>query len=146
MDAADRSILKVLAKNARASLKQLAQVAFLSSPAVSARVERLEKHGIIQSYQAHFNLAALGFPILAFVNIAIAPAQRPTFYQFLNGCSNVLECHHITGAYSMIMKVAFPTTKDLDAFVGHLQQFGTTQTQVIFSTLVEPRQPIPEED
>ncbi len=146
MDAADRAILKVLAQNARASLKQLAQAAFLSSPAVSARIERLEKRGMIQSYQAHLSPAALGYHISAFVNIAIAPTQRQPFYQFIMDCPNVLECHHVTGAYSMIMKVAFPSTKDLDGFVGHLQQFGTTQTQVIFSTLVEPRQLMPAEE
>lgn len=146
MDAADRSILKILVHNSRASLKQLAQAAFLSSPAVSARIARLEKQGIIQSYQAHLNPTALGYHISAFVNIAIVPAQRQSFLSFLTDCPNVLECHHVTGVYSMIIKVAFPSTRDLDSFVGHLQQFGTTQTQVIFSTLVEPRQLMPIEE
>ena len=140
MDAAERSILKVLSKNARASLKQLAQGAFLSSPAVSARLDRLENRGIIESYQAHLNPPALGFHILAFVNIAISAQGRQDFQEFVQTCPNVLECHHVTGSYSMIMKTAFPSTKDLDTFVGHLQEYGSTQTQVVFSTVVEPRQ------
>ena len=40
----------------------------------------------------------------------------------------------------MILKVAFRSTKDLETFVGHLQTYGNTQTQVVFSTQIEPRQ------
>ena len=28
---------------------------------------------------------------------------------------------------------------ELDTFIGHLQQFGNTQTQIVFSTAVPPR-------
>lgn len=140
MDAADRAILKALAKNARTSIKQLAGEAFLSSPAVSARVERLEKSGVITGYQARLNHQALGYPILAFVNIAMAPERKQAFQAFAEACPNILECHHVTGSYSLIMKVAFQSTRDLEAFVGHAQTFGTTQTQVVFSTMIEPRE------
>ena len=47
MDEIDRKILKLLQDNARVSLKTIAEHTFLSSPAVSARIERLEKEGII---------------------------------------------------------------------------------------------------
>lgn len=140
MDAADRAILKALAKNARTPIKQLAQEAYLSSPAASARLERLEKAGVISGYQARLDHQALGFHILAFVNMAIAPERRPAFRDFAEACPNVLECHHVTGNYSLILKVAFRSTKELESFVGHLQTYGTTQTQVVFSTLVEPRE------
>ena len=45
MDEIDRKILKLLQDNARVSLKTIAENTFLSSPAVSARIERLEKEG-----------------------------------------------------------------------------------------------------
>ena len=140
MDAADRAILKALAKNARTPIKQLAQEAYLSSPAASARMERLEKSGVITGYQARLNLQALGFHILAFVNISMPPERKASLIEFAEACPNVLECHHVTGNYSLIFKAAFRSTKDLEAFVGHLQTYGNTQTQVVFSTQVEPRQ------
>ena len=140
MDTADRAIVKALAENARTSLKKLAQAAFLSSPAAAARLERLEQTGVIKGYQAVLNPEALGYHVMAFVNVAVAPERRPMFREFAQSCPNVLECHHITGNYSVLLKVAFPGTRDLDSFVGQLQKFGTTQTQVVFSTLVEPRQ------
>ena len=39
----------------------------------------------------------------------------------------------------MLIKVTFPSTIELDQFIGHLQKFGKTQTQIVFSTPVEPR-------
>lgn len=140
MDAADRAILKALAVNARTPIKELAKEAYLSSPAVSARMERLEKKGVIMGYQAQLNHQALGYHILAFVNLAIPPERRPAFQEFAAACPNVLECHHVTGNYSLILKVAFQSTKDLETFVGHVQTYGTTQTQVVFSTMIEPRE------
>ena len=140
MDAADRAILKALAKNARTPIKELAKEAYLSSPAASARMERMEKAGVIRGYQAHLDHQALGYHILAFVNLAVSPNQRPEFRAFAEKCPNILECHHVTGNYSLILKVAFQSTKDLESFVGHVQAFGTTQTQVVFSTMIEPRE------
>lgn len=140
MDATDRLILKALAANGRTPLKQLAQQSYLSSPAASARVERLEKKGVIRGYQAMLNHEALGFHITAFVNIAISPERQPALLEALIDNPNVLECHHITGAYSLILKVAFSSTRDLEAFVGYLHTYGKTETQVVFSTPIEPRQ------
>lgn len=45
----------------------------------------------------------------------------------------------VTGTYSMLMKVAFPSTIELKTFIGRLQKFGKTQTQIVFSTPVQPR-------
>ena len=140
MDQADRAILKALAKNARTPIKQLAEQAYLSSPAASARLERLERSGVIKGYQANLDYEALGLHILAFVNIDVTPDKKGTVVEFAQGCPNVLECHHVTGPHSLILKVAFASTKDLEAFVGHLQVYARTETQVVFSTPIEPRQ------
>ena len=43
MDKIDKKIITLLQQNARMPLKALAENVFLSSPAVSARIERLEK-------------------------------------------------------------------------------------------------------
>ena len=45
IDDIDRKILKLLQENARVSLKTIAEKTFLSSPAVLARIEKLERDG-----------------------------------------------------------------------------------------------------
>ena len=45
----------------------------------------------------------------------------------------------MTGEYSVIMKAAFESTMKLDTFLGQLQKFGKTSTQIVFATHVGPR-------
>lgn len=139
LDKIDRKLIVLLQSNARMSVKRLAQEVFLSAPAVSARLERLEKLGIITGYTATVDYVKLGYHILAFINLEVAPSEKVVFYPFIQNCSNVIECNCITGNYSMLIKVGFPSTVELDTFVGQLQQFGHTQTQIVFSTPVPHR-------
>ena len=117
MDRIDKKIITLLQKNARMPLKTLAEHVFLSSPAVSARIERLEKEQIISGYEAKVNPFKLGYHITAFINLDVMPTQKPEFYPFVKSCPNVVEC----------------------TFIGQLQKFGRTSTQIVFSTPVEPR-------
>lgn len=139
MDNIDKKILHLLQENARYPLKHLASKVFLSSPAVSARIERLEKSGIISGYHASIAPVSLGYHITAFIHMALDPKQKPEFYPFIDSCPNVLECNCVTGAYSMLIKVCFPSTMELDTFIGQLQKYGNTETQIVFSTPVQPR-------
>ena len=139
MDNIDKQILSMLQKNARTPLKALAENVFLSSPAVSARIKQLEREGVITGYRAELDPAKLGCFITAFINIAMEAARKLEFYEFVEKCPNVIECNSITGDYSMLLKVAFPTTFELDVFVSELQKFGKTQTTIVFSTPIKSR-------
>lgn len=137
MDKIDYKLISILQQNGRAPLKQLAEEVYLSSPATAARIERLEKEGIITGYTAKIDHKKLGYPIVAFVNLELQPSQKPTFYPFVCNHPNVLECNCVTGHYSMMIKVAFESTEMLDTFIGQIQQFGITETQIVFSTAVD---------
>jgi len=139
MDNIDRKILNILQENARTPLKVIAEQVFLSSPAVSARIERLETAGLITGYQAQLSCAAMGYQIKAFIALALEPSQKPEFYPYIESCKNVMECDCVTGDYSMMIKVCFHTTQELDQFINELGRFGRTRTQIVFSTPVEHR-------
>lgn len=145
MDHIDKEILQILQGNARTSLKTIAEKTFLSSPAVSARIERLEKDGIITGYQAQIDPVKLGYHIIAFVNLNVLPEDKPRFYKYAESIPNILECSCVTGEFSMIMKVAFESTMQLDSFIGQLQKYGKTSTQIVFATHVGPRGVRPKE-
>ena len=135
----DEQIITKLQENARTSFKELSEEVYLTTPAVSTRVEHLERDGIIEGYTARLYLEKLGYHITAFINMELEPVQKPEFYPFIASVPNVIECNCVTGNYSMLMKVAFPDTMELDSFIGQLQVFGKTQTQIVFSTPVEHR-------
>lgn len=133
MDAIDLKIITALQENARIPLKNLASKVFLSSPATAARIEKLERDGIITGYSAKVDLKKVGLPITAFINLELYPEQKPTFYPFVRSHPNVLECSCVTGRYSQLLKVAFDSTESLDTFIGELNSFGHTETQIAFS-------------
>ncbi|MBR2539325.1 MAG: Lrp/AsnC family transcriptional regulator [Mogibacterium sp.] len=137
MDEMDIQIMNLLKMNARISLKELSNDIHLTTPALSARIDKLEKAGFIKGYHADVDLEKLGYKIKAFIQISVLPEDQRKFYDFVQREDNILECDHITGVYSMLLKVVFPSTADLDVFIGRLQEFGRTETQVVFSTILE---------
>lgn len=141
IDAIDEKIIELLQSNARMSIKDIAAQVFLSSPAVTARIDRLEKNGYVKGYHAQVDAEALGYRIKAFISLAIEPNLKKDFYPFIESIPNVIECNCVTGEYAMIIEVAFWSTSELDSFINVLQKYGKTKTQIVFSTAVEHRNP-----
>ena len=139
LDAIDEKIVELLQDNARIAIKEIAAQVFLSSPAVTARMERLETRGIIKGYHAAVDSVNLGYKIKAFINLDLEPVQKEEFYPFIKSIENVVECNCVTGEYSMLIEVEFINTEELDEFINNLQQYGKTRTQIVFSTPVEHR-------
>ena len=103
MDRIDRRIIDILQADARAPLKEIAEQVFLSSPAVSARIARLEQAGLLRGYQAQVDAPALGYGVKAFINLELDPQRKPEFYPYIESCPNVVECNCVTGDYSMLI-------------------------------------------
>lgn len=140
MDKIDRQIINMLQQNARVSLKQMSQTCYISSPAIAARISKLEKKGIITGYHSTVNLEKLNFHVKAFVQVQLEPRQKKEFYPYIQQIPNVIECNCVTGDFSEVMEVVFPSTSDLDDFINVVQQkFGKTSTQIVFSTSVQHR-------
>ena len=79
LDKIDLKLMSLLQENARYSLKQLAQEVFLSSPAVSARLEQLEQAGYIVGYTAQIDPIKMGYHITAFINLEMSPEMKAHF-------------------------------------------------------------------
>lgn len=137
LDEIDKKIIELLRENARMPLKDLSAQVFLTTPAVSSRIEKLEKEGIIKGYHADIDLEKLGYGIKAYIMITVKPEDREAFAEFIKGKEYIIECNHITGVYSMIVKAVFPSTTPMNTFVGELLRFGKTETLVVFDDVVE---------
>lgn len=139
LDHIDKKILQMLQKNARMSLKEIAEQVYLSSPAVSVRIENMVEAGYIEGFHAVVNPEKMGYHIKAFINLEVSPVDKEKFYPYIASCKNVVECNCVTGDYSMLLEVLFPNTDELDQFIGELQQYGRTNTLIVFKTSVEHR-------
>ncbi len=141
MDKIDNELIRLLASNSRYTLKELSEKVFMSPPAVAARIKKLESEGVILSYGVQLDLKRLGYTIIAFISMRISLEKKEKFLDFIPTVTQVIECNCITGNHSVLIKVAVRSTSELDALLLQFQKFGTTETEVVFCTPVEPRNP-----
>ncbi len=120
LDAIDRAILDILQADGRASIAELARAVGLSPAATHARVRGLERDGLIRGYVALVDREKAGFDLLCFVSVSLQ-LHRPTlvasFPQRVGAMPEVLECHHVTGEYDYLLKVAVRNRHDLERFI-----------------------------
>ena len=76
LDAIDRTILDLLAENARRTLGDIGQRAGLSAPAVKRGIDRLEAAGVILGYTTRVDHAKLGRPLEAFTELRFSGDAR----------------------------------------------------------------------
>ncbi len=139
LDKVDEQILSMLQDNARASLKDIAEQVQMSPTAVGTRIDKMLSEGVLEGFTTRLNPEAMGHYVKAFINLAVEPEDKQGFYEYIDSVLNVVECNHVTGDYSMLIEVRFPTTAELDAFVEELHRFGKTKTQIVFNTNVKHR-------
>ena len=137
IDEMDVQIMNLLKINTRMPAEALAGELGIETAELEMRRRNLEKAGYIKGYYTDIDLEKIGYRIKAFIMISVLPEDQRKFYDFIQKEECILECSHITGPFSMLLKVVFPSTADLDTFIGQLQEFGRTETQVVFSTVLE---------
>jgi Lrp/AsnC family leucine-responsive transcriptional regulator len=136
MDYTDYKIIETLQNDGRISMKDLAKLVALSPPATAERVRRLEESGIIQRYKAIVDTIKIGKPIRVFINVAMKSDKLTEFIAFAENKEEIIECYHVTGPYSMIIKAHLKEMSDLESLVGKVQVFGNTETHIIMSSPV----------
>lgn len=137
LDKIDLEILKILMNNARTPIKVIAEKIFVSPPTVAARIEAMERAGVITGYSAKINSSVLGNPVRAFINLETSPDKKTELYNLLKKSPEVIECNHVTGEYSVLIKTIFVSTASLEHFITRLQNFGRTKTQIVMSVITE---------
>jgi Lrp/AsnC family leucine-responsive transcriptional regulator len=141
LDATDIKILAILQEHARHHLAEIAKEVELSPPAVMERVKKLESRGIIKGYHAILDAKKLGKDITAFVGVSISQqCYIESFSSHMREHTDVLECHHVTGDESFILKVKTANTVSLEKLLAEIRSMeGVTRTvtKVVLSTSKE---------
>ncbi|MEM8638129.1 MAG: Lrp/AsnC family transcriptional regulator [Cyanobacteria bacterium P01_G01_bin.54] len=141
LDPTDWQILTALQADARQSFTALGQQVGLSAPAVTERVRKLEATGIIKGYSARLNLTALGASIQAYVQLTTPPQNYPQVHRLVSQTPELLECHHLTGEASFLIRAVAQSLPHLEQLLQKLSAYGPTQTALVLSTPV-PTKPI----
>lgn len=113
IDNTDRNLLSLLRDNARAPISDLARRLGLARTTVQARIERMERAGVIAGYTLRDSIATLP-PLRATVLIAIEPRSGATVLARLRNLTGVELVHTTSGRFDLLVQVAAQTTTELD--------------------------------
>lgn len=146
LDKIDRKILEILQANAKITNAQLSKEIGLSPAPTLERVKKLEVSGIIKSYHAKLDPAAIGLGVTTFVHVTLIGHNKRNIEAFLeqiNKVDEIIECHHITGSGDFILKVI---AKDITAYqnlmldkVSEIKEVDNMQSMVILSTFKDSK-------
>lgn len=115
MDAIDRSILRELQADGRLTNQELAARVGLTPSPCLRRVRALEAAGVIRSYRAVVDPAALGrgFEVFASVEVARDRESVAAFEAGIQALPDVVEAYRLYGAPGSLLRIA---VADSDAY------------------------------
>ncbi|HLH75369.1 MAG TPA: Lrp/AsnC family transcriptional regulator [Candidatus Binataceae bacterium] len=141
LDAIDLQILSMLQEHCKTPLAKLGEQVGLSAPSVIERIKKLEDSGIITGYHATVDARRLGKDVTAFIGVSIShPKLIGRFETTVAEMDDVLECHHVTGEHSLLLKVKTDDTAALESLIStirFIEGVSRTETMVVLSTHTE---------
>ncbi|WP_036243349.1 MULTISPECIES: Lrp/AsnC family transcriptional regulator [Megasphaera] len=142
MDHIDESILGILKKNGKASATEISKVVGLSIPAVAERIRKMEHNSIIEGYGAKISRRKTGYNVTAFIMVNVERnGNDDEFRSKILSFPQVLECHHIVGAFDYLLKVLVKTPDELEQFLmaqlNEIPMVTSSQTFMCLSTVKE---------
>lgn len=135
----DRELLALLGANARMPVSTLARKLSLSRTTVQARLERLEREGVIAGYGVRLSEAYASGLIQAHVLITLAPKSLAQVTAALERIQAVTTLHSVSGSFDLIAIIAAPTIADLDRAIdeiGTLRGVDRTVSLIVLSTRI----------
>jgi Lrp/AsnC family leucine-responsive transcriptional regulator len=141
MDDTDRKIIALLSEDSRRSLADIGGLIGMSTSATNDRIRRLTASGAIRRFTVDADPKALGLGVLAFVWVGLSgSANEERFQAFATGHSAICECHHVTGAWSYLVKIRVASLDEIEPFLTEMKQQGflaRSETIIALSTVVE---------
>jgi len=141
LDSIDLQILKILQQDCKISLARIGQSVGLSAPAVIERIKKLEQGRVITGYHAILDSRQVGLDVTAFIGVVIdQPMLISDFENAVAALEGVLECHHVTGQHTLLLKAKTESTSSLEKLISQIRCIpgvARTETMVVLSTHTE---------
>ena len=142
LDAKDRKILALVQRDAKIPQAEIARRVGLSAAAVNERLKKLDNSGVIRRYVAVVDPPAVGVTVTAFIEVFIEhPRFEPAFIARARALDEVQEIHHITGEFSLLLKLRVAGMEALQQLLIHhlnaIEGVRQTRTVIALSTSKE---------
>jgi len=116
LDDKDLSILQVLQQNAKATVKEIADIVHLSTTPIHERIKRMERNGVIKQYATLVDHTKVkkGLMVICYVSLKqhdkLAGSE---FIALINEMPEIIECYNISGEFDFMLKVV---AENMDAY------------------------------
>ena len=108
LDATDRKILRILAKDATQSASAIGRRLDMSQPAVWRRIKRLQESGVIAGRRLRLDADKLGFGVTVFLGVKLARKGQVSLEDFeraVGAIPEVQTVEHVLGLYDYRLRV-----------------------------------------
>jgi DNA-binding Lrp family transcriptional regulator len=139
LGAKDRELLSILSENAREQTATIARKLGLSRTTVQAKIDRLERDGVIAGYGVKLSDAYESGMVKAHVLITIAPKTLARITTELHAISAVRTLHSVSGSFDLIAVVEAASIAELDHLIdriGAIDGVERTLSSIILSTRI----------
>lgn len=142
LDDTDRKILNMLLQAGRVSYTDIAKAVDMKPPSVIDRIKKMETEGIIQGYTVQLDYQKLGYDLNAFVGVVVDHPDHISLLEetYRDIDDGIVSCYHVTGEFTMLLRVITKNTKTLSAVIKKLRSVPgviKTNTMIVFSTTLE---------
>ncbi len=147
LDAKDLEILRMLQRNGRVTVKEIADSVHLSTTPVHERVKRLEQSGIISHYTAILDAAKLGKKLMVICHVSLREHNKIAGSKFIKSIlamNEVLECYSISGEFDFLLKVL---TEDMETYydfhvnkLSQVENVGHVQSTFVMGVVKQTNQ------
>ncbi|WP_295844054.1 Lrp/AsnC family transcriptional regulator [Tardiphaga sp.] len=144
VDAFDLKLLAALQNDGRLTNQQLADVAGLSASQCSRRRMRLEQEKVITGYHADLSAEALGFGVIAFIQVTLAthsPDNAKKFRALVARVDEIQEAYSLTGDADYVLKAVLRDLKGLSSLVNDVlmphQSVAHVRSSIVLDRLKE---------
>jgi DNA-binding Lrp family transcriptional regulator len=114
LDEIDAKIIKALLKNARTSLKDIAEDCGLSSNAIHKRIHNLKASGVIAGSATLFNPSIFGYRFTVIMEITVYNEKKNDLVKFVREHPDVLMCIEGIGVCDVLAIITVKSVNELD--------------------------------
>ena len=140
LDETDRALLELLQQDASLTTKEMASRLNMSATPIFERVKKLEREGYVKGYVALLDRRKIGLSLLVFCDVSLKEHNREYLLRFEEQAARlpeVMECHHITGGYDYLLKIAVRDMDDYQHFIKEklaaLENIGRVQSHFVMT-------------
>mgnify|MGYP005655964183 FL=1 len=114
LDRTDRDIIRSLERDARMSLRSVAEEIGVSLGTVSNRLKRLEDTGVVKGYRVEIDPDKVGWGLTVVVGLRIEKGRLLELQRLIAKDSRVLGVYDVTGEFDSMILARAKDRSDLD--------------------------------